>query len=43
VLAFEKILEQGLIVMGGRSDGRDKWQQTVKLSGFPSYLWENTG
>jgi HK97 family phage major capsid protein len=48
VLAFEKILEAGLIVNDG-SYGyatdptvRDKWQQVVKLTGFPSYLWENT-
>jgi HK97 family phage major capsid protein len=49
VLAFEKILEQGLIVNDG-SFGyatdptvRDKWQQLAKLTGYPSFLWENTG
>jgi hypothetical protein len=48
VLAFEKILEQGLVVNDG-SYGyatdptvRDKWQQTAKLTGYPSFLWENT-
>jgi HK97 family phage major capsid protein len=48
VLAFEKILEQGLIV-NDRSFGyaidptvRDKWQQVAKLTGYPSFLWENT-
>jgi capsid protein len=49
VLAFEKILEQGLIVNDG-SFGyatdptvRDKWQQAAKLAGYPSFLWENSG
>ncbi len=49
VLAFEKILEQGLIVNDG-SFGyatdptvRDKWQQVAKLAGYPSFLWENSG
>jgi hypothetical protein len=47
VLSFEKILEQGLI----QNDGtfgyavdptvRDKWQQTVKVTSYPSFLWEN--
>jgi hypothetical protein len=47
VLAFEKTLEQGLI----QNDGtfgyavdptvRDKWQQVAKLTGYPSFLWEN--
>jgi hypothetical protein len=49
VLAFEKILEQGLIQNDG-SFGyatdptvRDKWQQASKLGGYPSFLWENSG
>jgi HK97 family phage major capsid protein len=49
VLAFERILEQGLIVNDG-SFGyavdptvRDKWQQVAKLTGYPSFLWENSG
>jgi HK97 family phage major capsid protein len=48
VLLFEKNLEQGLIVNDGSFGWavdptvRDKWQQTVKLTGYPSYLWENT-
>jgi HK97 family phage major capsid protein len=47
VLAFEKTLELGLV----QNDGtfgyavdptvRDKWQQTAKLAGYPSFLWEN--
>jgi hypothetical protein len=47
VLAFEKNLGLGLI----QNDGtfgyavdptvRDKWQQTAKLAGYPSFLWEN--
>jgi hypothetical protein len=47
VLAFEKILEQGLIVNDGTFGWavdptvRDKWQQTAKLAGYPSFLWEN--
>jgi HK97 family phage major capsid protein len=47
VLSFEKILEQGLVSNDG-SYGycvdptvRDKWQQTAKLTGYPSFLWEN--
>ena len=49
VLAFEKILEQGLIVNDGTFGWavdptvRDKWQQVPKLAGYPSFLWENTG
>ena len=49
VLAFEKILEQGLIVndgsFGWATDPtvRDKWQQMAKLTGYPSFLWENKG
>jgi hypothetical protein len=48
VLSFEKILEQGLIVNDGSFGWavdptvRDKWQQTAKLAGYPSFLWENT-
>jgi hypothetical protein len=49
VLAFERILEQGLIVNDG-SFGyavdptvRDKWQQAQKATNYPVYLWENTG
>jgi hypothetical protein len=48
VLAFERILEQGLVVNDG-SFGyatdptvRDKWQQVSKVAGYPSFLWENT-
>jgi hypothetical protein len=47
VLAFEKNLELGLIQNDG-SFGyavdptvRDKWRQTAKLTGYPSFLWEN--
>jgi HK97 family phage major capsid protein len=49
VLAFEKILEQGLIQNDGSFGWacdptvRDKWQQVSKLGGYPSFLWENTG
>jgi hypothetical protein len=49
VLAFEKILEQGLIVNDGSFGWacdptvRDKWQQTPKVATYPSFLWENTG
>jgi hypothetical protein len=49
VLAFEKVLEQGLIVNDGSFGWavdptvRDKWQQTAKLAGYPSFLWENSG
>jgi hypothetical protein len=48
VLAFEKILEQGLIVndgtFGWATDPtvRDKWQQEPKLAGYPIFLWENS-
>jgi HK97 family phage major capsid protein len=48
VLAFEKILEQGLITTDGSfgwavdPTTRDKWQQEPKLAGYPSFLWENT-
>jgi hypothetical protein len=48
VLAFEKILEQGLITNDGTFGWavdptvRDKWQQEPKLAGYPSFLWENT-
>jgi capsid protein len=49
VLAFEKILEQGLIVNDG-SFGyatdptvRDKWQQVAKVATYPSFLWESSG
>jgi hypothetical protein len=48
VLAFEKILEQGLIVNDGSFGWavdptvRDKWQQAPKVAGYPSFLWENT-
>jgi HK97 family phage major capsid protein len=48
VLAFEKTLEQGLVT-NDRSFGyccdvsvRDKWQQTAKVAGYPSFLWENS-
>jgi hypothetical protein len=47
VLAFEKTLEQGLIVNDGTFGWavdptvRDKWQQAPKLAGYPSFLWEN--
>jgi HK97 family phage major capsid protein len=47
VLAFEKTLEQGLIAndssFGWAVDPtvRDKWQQTAKVAGYPSFLWEN--
>jgi HK97 family phage major capsid protein len=49
VLAFEKNLEQGLIVndgsFGWATDPtvRDKWQQAQKATNYPVYLWENTG
>jgi hypothetical protein len=48
VLAFEKVLEQGLIQNDGTYGWavdptvRDKWQQAPKLAGYPSFLWENT-
>jgi hypothetical protein len=48
VLAFEKVLEQGLIQNDGSFGWavdptvRDKWQQAPKLAGYPSFLWENT-
>jgi hypothetical protein len=47
-LAFEKVLEQGLIVNDGSYGWavdptvRDKWQQAPKVAGYPSFLWENT-
>jgi HK97 family phage major capsid protein len=47
VLAFEKILEQGLITNDGTFGWavdptvRDKWQQEPKLAGYPIFLWEN--
>jgi hypothetical protein len=46
VLAFEKNLELGLISNDGAfvyaTDPTvgDKWQQTAKLAGYPSFLWE---
>jgi hypothetical protein len=49
VLAFEKILEQGLIQNDGSFGWavdptvRDKWQRVPKVAGYPSFLWENTG
>jgi Phage capsid family len=49
VLAFEKTLEQGLIVNDGTFGWacdptvRDKWQQAPKVATYPSFLWENTG
>jgi hypothetical protein len=49
VLSFEKILEQGLITNDGTfgyatdPTVRDKWQQAVKVSTYPAFLWENTG
>jgi HK97 family phage major capsid protein len=49
VLAFEKTLEQGLIqndgTFGYATDVtvRDKWQQALKVAGYPSFLWENSG
>jgi hypothetical protein len=49
VLAFEKILELGLVTNDG-SFGyatdptvRDKWQRAQKATNYPVYLWENTG
>jgi hypothetical protein len=48
VLQFEKTLEQGLVANDGSFGWavdptvRDKWQQTAKVSGFPSFLWENS-
>src|SRR5215831_10345402 len=45
VLAFEKVLEQGLIVndgtFGWAADPtvRDKWQQVSKVATYPEYLW----
>jgi HK97 family phage major capsid protein len=48
VLQFEKTLEQGLVANDGSYGWavdptvRDKWQQTAKLSGYPSFLWENS-
>jgi HK97 family phage major capsid protein len=48
VLAFEKILEQGLVTnddsFGWAVDPtvRDKWQQAPKVAGYPSFLWENS-
>jgi len=45
VLAFEKILEQGLIVndgsFGWATDPtvRDKWQQVPKVATYPEFLW----
>jgi hypothetical protein len=47
-LAFEKNLEQGLIVNDGTfgyacdPTVRDKWQQTPKVATYPSFLWENS-
>jgi HK97 family phage major capsid protein len=47
VLAFEKTLEQGLITNDGSFGWavdptvRDKWQQTAKLAGYPTFLFEN--
>jgi hypothetical protein len=47
VLAFEKVLEAGLIqndgTFGYATDPsvRDKWQQVPKLAEYPSFLWEN--
>ena len=50
VLAFEKILEQGLIQNDDGSFGwavdptvRDRWQQIAKVATYPAFLWENTG
>jgi HK97 family phage major capsid protein len=48
VLAFEKILEAGLVTNDGSfgyatdPSVRDKWQQAAKLTGYPSFLWENS-
>jgi hypothetical protein len=45
VLAFEKILEQGLIVNDGSFGWvtdptvRDKWQQIPKVATYPEFLW----
>src|SRR6516164_1834343 len=45
VLAFEKILEQGLIVNDGTfgyatdPTVRDKWQQVPKVATYPEFLW----
>src|SRR5215472_14317184 len=45
VLAFEKILEQGLITNDGTFGWavdptvRDKWQQAPKLATYPEFLW----
>jgi hypothetical protein len=45
VLAFEKILEQGLITndgsFGWATDPtvRDKWQQISKIATYPEFLW----
>jgi len=48
VLAFEKILEQGLIVNDGSFGWavdptvRDRWQQISKAGTYPEFLWENS-
>jgi HK97 family phage major capsid protein len=48
VLAFEKVLEQGLISNDGSFGWavdptvRDKWQQAQKALNYPVYLWENS-
>jgi HK97 family phage major capsid protein len=48
LLAFEKTLEQGLVANDGSYGWavdptvRDKWQQTAKLTGYPTFLWENS-
>jgi HK97 family phage major capsid protein len=47
ILQFEKTLEQGLVANDGSYGWavdptvRDKWQQTAKVSGYPTFLWEN--
>ena len=49
VLAFERILEEGLITNDGTygwavdPSVRDKWQQVQKATNYAVYLWENTG
>jgi hypothetical protein len=49
VLLFEKNVELGNVTNDGTfgyaTDPlcRDKWQQAVKVSTYPAFLWENTG
>jgi HK97 family phage major capsid protein len=48
ILAFELALEQGLIQDDGSFGWavsptvRDRWQQIAKVTGYPTFLWENS-